>query len=261
MTRKLLIIPGTAMVLLLIVAGCAYDFIPRESSLIITSANVYYKNPETGAEVARALIHTNAHIIVAVEVTEDNIDTALLEEAGYRAAFYYPSSSYKGIAIFTRLPGEGALIPIDDFSPGASLRFMYNNTPFSIIGLHIPAPFYFPEEDRIYVLNRVGSWLEAGYIKSPIGSALPGDTVLLAGDFNCFPDDRIMKPIFDGGLVDSHTADSHGTNNTWRPYDFVPHIARIDYIFASNTVNFTFSGTFSIPGSDHRGVTAGISIK
>ena len=93
------------------------------------------------------------------------------------------------------------------------------------------------------------------------GRDIMGRDVILAGDFNTFPSDKILDPILGAGLEDTIIFSSDRYQNTWSPNSYIPSLARIDYIFSSKNLSPVYLETFIIKGSDHKGLITGINIK
>ena len=82
---------------------------------------------------------------------------------------------------------------------------------------------------------------------------IDGEAVIWGGDFGFLPSSRLYKEFEKSGLTDAHTADVHRYNMTEN------NAVRTDYLFCSKTIRPSFSGTFRVSGSNHRGVVAGFS--
>lgn len=80
---------------------------------------------------------------------------------------------------------------------------------------------------------------------------IDGEAVIWGGDFGFLPSSRLYKEFEKSGLTDAHTADVHRYNMTEN------NAVRTDYLFCSKTIRPSFSGTFRVSGSNHRGVVAG----
>ena len=84
---------------------------------------------------------------------------------------------------------------------------------------------------------------------------IDGEPVIWGGDFGFLPTSRLYKEFGQSGLTDAHTADDHRYNMTEN------NSVRTDYLFCSKTIHPSFSGTFRVSGSNHRGVVAGFSFQ
>ncbi len=62
------------------------------------------------------------------------------------------------------------------------------------------------------------------------------------------------------GLKDAYRETNWRPGPTWSPFNWLPSILRIDYIFVSSIITAKSAWTLSLPGSDHRGVIADIEI-
>ena len=80
---------------------------------------------------------------------------------------------------------------------------------------------------------------------------IDGEAVIWGGDFGFLPSSRLYREFEKSGLTDAHTADVHRYNMTEN------NAVRTDYLFCSKTIRPSFSGTFRVSGSNHRGVVAG----
>ena len=173
-----------------------------------------------------------------------------MNRTGYYANVYEPDNAgVNGTAIFTKTQGEGELIPVlvwnwSDFAmdpvlrmPMASFTFNSGGRNIKILAIHIPPPFYFNDKERAEVADLAVAELD--------------ENTIVAGDFNMFDFDPLLDKFLAQGLSDS-AANSGNLDATWSG------LARIDYILIPDDFEAAYSGTISVPGSDHRAVISGI---
>ncbi|MBI9101179.1 MAG: endonuclease/exonuclease/phosphatase family protein [Spirochaetales bacterium] len=253
---------------LLFFSSCRSQPLIIEGDIILATANLFAGNGESKFVVTQSLLEQNADILVLHEAGEWNVDFGLLEEAGYSVYGFDSTSRAFQAVIASRIPCEEdqlsveyPTMSIDPFIvPLASCHLSVDGHEVAILGVHIPPPIFFSGEVREHGFNLLDDMVDSGRIVG--GPEFPhGDEiVILAGDFNTFPSDRLFKKISGSGLSDTFMANNNRYDFTWGPEGFSP-MARIDYIYVSEEVETVFQTSFEIPGSDHRGVIAGVNIR
>ena len=212
-----------------------------DPAIRIASANVYEGNPEPG-EAAAGMAARDVDVLVAVEMTEGfwgllAADSPLpfgvtQGELGVRSR--YP---------ITLLPPGGLarwrLIRVGVDAPGA---------PFVLYVTHADNPFHdastFSDQRR--------------FVQAIVrNAAAEGRPVVVAGDFN-MSDRSENYRIMDGAFVDA-MREHHAPGSTYFGGLWPLLLVRIDHAFVSRGWCADDGSTFTVPGSDHRGiqVTAG----
>ncbi|MBN2651253.1 MAG: endonuclease/exonuclease/phosphatase family protein [Spirochaetales bacterium] len=254
------------LTLVLILASCSFEIekpLP-EADLTVATANLLISNTEL-AQAIPDILDLNADIVVLNETG------SILE--GYKASF-----TEKGY-LFTEFTTVGSPtfyitflykenlgiseISYDSFAVDYPIynmifpvcRVKINDKVISIVGVHfLPPSIFTKEKDRRDPMEFFLQNIEDGKFTSDFAAAKKDDYVIFTGDFNMFPFDYKISMVKKKGLKDSHINGEHPVNHTWNNF------ARIDYIFYSHQLNNSYSGTFNIQGSDHRGVIAGFVI-
>lgn len=247
--------------------SCTQEHFPKEADISVATGNLLYTNSEDKIEVTKAFLKLEADIIIFNEADPGkNIDSALLESNGYYTQFIEASIVPYNILIAYKMSGFSGEVaysiteteePI--YAPYATLNVTVKGRSVSVIGAHIPAPFYFSEDERDAAYKVLYNMIEDGKIKTSQGSAIAGDLSIIAGDYNTFSSDERLFKLFDLGMIDSFIANPYRYSYTWGP-DYLPPVARIDYILVSKEMSPVYQETFAIPGSDHQGILAGINI-
>ncbi|MEN3273549.1 MAG: hypothetical protein V7636_2310, partial [Actinomycetota bacterium] len=65
-----------------------------------------------------------------------------------------------------------------------------------------------------------------------------------------------FRALLAGRLRDAHSERGHGMTTTWPVGRHLPRFARLDHILVSPQLAVLDAGEFTVPGSDHRGITA-----
>jgi len=84
--------------------------------------------------------------------------------------------------------------------------------------------------------------------------------MVLAGDFNATSQHRGFRRLLDHGLRDAHRERGRGRVRTWPDDRWYPPFAALDHVLVSGGIAVEDAGTAGIPGSDHRAVTATLSV-
>ena len=140
--------------------------------------------------------------------------------------------------------------------PIATARVRFGSGWLAILGIHAPPPIAECEETNAPTLTSLAEIVSNGRLTRDVGAARRGDPVVMAGDFNALPGSRELAPLRYVGLVDTHMSRHWRPIGTWTPSRSVPHLLRIDYVFAPEDVPVIGSWTVNLPGSDHRAVVA-----
>jgi endonuclease/exonuclease/phosphatase (EEP) superfamily protein YafD len=229
-------------------------------SLRIASANLAFDNRESKAAGSR-VADLGVDVLILLEWTGLNADghqdrdswTVLLDE---------PSRSAHGVRILARssLEAQASLVPTPVLGPCpmpiATARVRFGRGWLAILGIHAPPPIDECEETNAPTLTALASIVSHGRLTQDVGVARRGDPVVMAGDFNALPGSKELSPLRYVGLVDTHMSRHWRPIGTWTPSKSVPHLLRIDYVFAPEDVPVIGSWTVNLPGSDHRAVVA-----
>jgi len=252
----------------LIILSCSSPAVFPTTDLKIISANILIDNSRTKREIAEEFINWDADVYLFHEASEKvNIDRDFFESRGYKVYSHERSNinSFNGVLV-SRVEGQFTSIDLDYsysanfdpiiFSPFYSIRVTINSKPLTIIGAHIPPEILMPES-IIPVRERSFKDIKS-YIQEKLSK---GESVIIGGDFNTFPSDRLMSYIIDSGLEDSALHNKDRYDFTWAPGSLNLNLARIDYMFYSKGIEVVYSDVLNITGSDHDLIVMGVNIK
>lgn len=248
------------LILLLFIVNIIFS-----NRLTIATANIYGFN-EKPNKVTDTILKINPDILIILEWSEINLNLNDLINHDYYTIINNPKTGTHGIAVLakTKFQADGQVI-ISSIKgpcqmPFASASFIINNMRFTIFGVHLPPPLYACQNKTEETIKEIQSWVTDGKLNRDIGSGKKGDRVIIAGDFNTFSFSKIIKKFSKLGLIDSHEKSDKLYEPTWSPYEQLPKLARIDYIFVTKYFRINNSRTYKIPGSDHKGIICEISL-
>lgn len=168
-----------------------------------------------------------------------------LARSPYRAED--PRDGFFGSAIYRRYPiAEHDVLDLDGYPsvratvelPGATTTMVAVHTLQPLAGLGVL-------RRQLAALDRLAS-----------RARVP---VILAGDLNATIHHGPFRALLEGDLQDAHTDRGRGHITTWPVGRHVPRFARLDHILESRRFTVLDTGELTVPGSDHRGVTATIA--
>lgn len=246
------------------------------SDFNIVTANLLYSNKNSPTVITKELIELDADIYVLHEASvELNVDAELFTSSGYSVHSFNDSSHIAfNSVIASRLSTQYEYINLEYtygfdpifIKPFYASRIIVNAVPIVIIGAHIPPAILMPKEIeklRLKAFTEISELISDGKISNTFeGPSLEvNDLVVIAGDLNTFPSDKLLSHFISSGLNDSILAGQNLYDFTWKPIDTVPFIARIDYIFHSKYLSAVNNNTHIIAGSDHKAVQTWLNIK
>lgn len=229
----------------------------------IAVANVYAGNHNT-EKVTKELLVLDADAIILLEYTKNIITEKFYD---YNFILNEPRNGVRGIIILLKKEyiGKSLLIESPHTSqcsmPFGTVRLTLDNLNISIIAVHIPPPIKGCAEGRKPAIREIHKWIKDGKLVKNVGAYRKDDFVILAGDFNSLPGEKVIKEFKKTGMTDSVVKSKFSLEGTWSIYDKFPKIFRIDYIFVSRHLDLLYSDVFNVPGSDHRGVIAQIKMQ
>ncbi len=244
--------------------ACNNSSIP-EVDLKVATANILIGNQDPDLE--QALLDLDCDIYLLHEAVEDfNFDTQSFINNGYTVYNHTGSniSSFNGI-LLSRIGGTFnsvdlnydlmSYMEVTIFAPFYELKINYKNRHIRIIGSHIPPSISMPEE-----LKQIREDAFKDLKVIIVDSKEAGEELIIAGDFNTFPNDKLLDNILIDAIDDSviYNRDLYG--RTWSPFNFIMPISRIDYIFTSTSLDIEYQTIFDIPGSDHKGLIVGVNL-
>lgn len=133
------------------------------------------------------------------------------------------------------IPGEGFRMP--------SARLRLDGATLAIVSVH-PVPPTSSETVRRW-RNALGSL-------PPTGDG--AELGLLAGDFNATLDHQELREVLDRGYVDAADVTGNALATTWSRGSW-PGLT-IDHLLVDERIHVESTGTYELPGSDHKAVIA-----
>jgi endonuclease/exonuclease/phosphatase (EEP) superfamily protein YafD len=217
---------------------------PGDEQLTVAFANVYNNNTQT-AEIADALIASDADVIAVAELTPPVMRAINTLGANYRYQAGSADRANEGIALWSRYPitrtenrqaGHAALLVTLDVH-GKSVQLFavhpYNN------GIGIPN----------------SDWERSANEVARQADAITGPTIVV-GDFNATLAHPPLRQMQDNGYREVHSWLGHGLSPSWPTDRFFPPLFRIDHAFVRGAVAPLAVKEMPIAGSDHRGFVA-----
>lgn len=213
----------------------------------LAAANVRFDNGRTDG-LMTALRGLEADVLVVTELSP-RVATALAGERPHVAAD--PREGAFGSGVYSRFPlsaerrfdleGFPAL-QVDVAAPGGTV---------TLVAVHTLQPL-----SDVDVLRR--QLRELDQLRASLRRE--GRQVILAGDFNATSQHRGFRRLLDNGLRDAHRERGRGRARTWPADRWYPPFAALDHVLVSDDVAVEDAGTAGLPGSDHRAVTATLSL-
>ena len=267
--RKVMIFAPAALLLLIVSLQLFQPTqvapVKSTGSIRVGTFNLNFSNPNplSGAQIA---IDNDVDIALFLEYSGMNLDTDHLLQCGFVDAASRPVRSPYGLALLCRkeLRAEAEVLPCPADSPCplpfVAARILTRQGYFSVLGIHPPPPISGCSGTTDDVLLAFAGMVEFGRMNCDVGPARAGDPVVVLGDFNTLPGADELDVLKSRGLVDSqHHVDST-PGPTWKPMILLPAMARIDYIFVSESLLIKSSSLLSIPGSDHHGIVTDVAL-
>lgn len=247
-------------------AGVPERHAGKTDSLRLCAANINYSNTRTD-EVSQALLSTGADVFVITEWRGDNLIPEAFARRGYRFVVDMPRKGTHGIGVIVRKGlhawGQTVASPVDGpcSMPLATLRLRQSVSEVTILGIHTPPPVPGCKSKTDPTIRGISQWVAQGRLKKAVGTGREGDPVLMAGDFNAFSFNPELRGLLSSGMVDTYSEAGAGYGPTWRPFDWLPPLFRIDYIFAPEGTEVAGAYRIALPGSDHSAVVSDVVLR
>lgn len=246
--------------------NCSTVDINKNCQLTIVNANILFTNKNSGTDITKSLLKKEADVYILVEASfSKNVDSTVFREKGYKFIQTIEESTSRSMIIASLIEGDLGIHemqhPVENEYHMPTLRITIDTASISILGIHIPAPFYFSENSRDEVFEEIAPLMSSGKLNINAGSGIINDNLIIAGDFNSFPTDDRMSIFTDGGLEDAIIASDNPYQYTWKPQTVPIDVSRIDYCFISKNLAINYHEIFEVPGSDHMALITGISLK
>jgi endonuclease/exonuclease/phosphatase (EEP) superfamily protein YafD len=221
----------------------------------LMSANLYegMADPDRLVRSARE----QADVVAFQELTPQEADR--LSRAGLDATFPYrwleARDGAGGVGIWSRFPIETPR-RIGGYTFAfltAHIRVAGVSTDPTVVVAHVAGPWPLPIDDWRRDLTRLPATL------SEVGDQAGASSVIVATDLNSTTDMRPFRALLGNGYRDAAEQSGAGIKPTFPADSRLPPVVVIDHILTRNCTA-TSLRTLKIPGSDHRGLVATISI-
>ncbi|MFF2775081.1 endonuclease/exonuclease/phosphatase family protein [Streptomyces sp. NPDC058052] len=112
------------------------------------------------------------------------------------------------------------------------------------------------------VPGQTGLWkTELGRLRDAVSARKPGETLILAGDFNASQDHAAFRSVAAAGpLLDAARATGASRTPTWPAEGPLPPYVQIDHVLTTPDVTAVATRFPRLPGSDHRAVVADLDL-
>lgn len=260
--RLIALLPMVALLLHLV---WAHDYIPGQapagttSGLRIAAFNGLYGRADP-TETAAQLAAADPDVIVFLEASRPQMDAApvtrLLEsyphrfgtpapgfaEAGYEDAGPTFVVSKRPLGLISQIDS-----PFDQYVLETTTR---DNVPLTLIAAH-----------PVNMLGSAQRWVDdAETLAQAIDDQDPDQALVVIGDLNATRENLAYQIIADTGLTDAAVQAGAGWVPTYTPQPGAPPLVQIDHALVSSRVTAQAFSTFTVAGSDHRGIVVDISV-
>ena len=222
-------------------------------SVVVMSLNFEVGDPGDLAATSR---EQHVDVLVLLEVTAARLDA--VRSAGVMRRLPHVAGVEAGDASGTVVLSRFPVVATAPLYGGADSLAVRLDVPgpdrITVVAVHTRPP-YQPEEWRDDHDRTLASL-----------SRLPGDDVLLAGDFNATLAHAPMRRLLDRGFRDAADQADGGWSPTWpaggherRLGVVVPAFAAIDHVLTAPGLVVTGAETLDVAGADHRAVLVSVS--
>lgn len=221
----------------------------------VMSANLYEgtADPEHLVRSARE----QADVVAFQELTPEEADR--LSSAGIDATFPHRWLETRdgpgGVGMWSRFPID-APKRVDGYTFAfltAHLRLAGVPVDPTVVVAHVAGPWPQPIDNWRHDLNRLPTTM------SDIGEQAGAGSVIVAADFNSTTDMRPFRALLGNGYRDAAEQAGAGIKPTFPADSRLPPYLAIDHILTRRCTG-TSVRTLTVPGSDHRGLVATVSI-
>lgn len=241
---------GIALILLAIQASPSADPVTGKTEgpfIRIAHLNVLQTNAQYN-DVLGAIASLDADVLCIQEVNS-NWHTVLIGALSDDYPYHRisPRENCYGIALFSRIPFEAAEVINLQRSPAVDALFSLGKGKLRVIAVHATSP----QDARAF--DRRNAQLDQ--LAKRVGSA-SGPCVVI-GDLNATPWDRALQRTC---AMSRMTSTATISAPTWPAVIGLPLIP-IDHLLIPASVELRDHRTFIIPGSDHRGIVADLTLR
>lgn len=221
----------------------------NDDTIRVAAANLLFDNP-SGPELVAELEAVNADVLVTAE-TLWGLDDEISEGSTWLPVAQGRSGQGRGVVLWTRDPQvwRAGLVEVAGWRL-PSLTRTVGATTVTVIGVHLESPDTAAD---------VPLWRDQLRDLHDVVVSLRG-IVVLAGDFNASIRHPQMHPLLDRA-ADASSSYGRRVVRTWAP-ESLPgvRLLDLDHVLVSRNAGVCEYGEFAIPGSDHRGVQAAVSL-
>lgn len=240
-----------------------------DDTLRVAAANLLYSNGNA-QEVSELVEKLQLDVLILLEWTPTNVDLDLLKQSSLHPILQHEShgKGLTGLCVLTRdgLDAVAEVAPAAHKSsrcrlPMATVRLTMGADSLSFLGIHPPPPTPRCGLAADSAVKVIASWIHEGQLNKRVGACLPGDPVLVLGDFNLPPFWPALRQLKDSGLVDAYASTNWRPGPTWGPTTWFPAVGRIDYAFVPDSLAIQGAWNLDVPGSDHRMIVVDLSLE
>jgi endonuclease/exonuclease/phosphatase (EEP) superfamily protein YafD len=233
------------------------DTAPIEGVAVrVVSANL--RNGEAEPEYLVNLARKHADILALQELTPAEADR--LSAAGLDRAFPYrwldARWGAQGVGVWSRFPLDvtSRIAGYTFALVTAQLRVAGVSTNPTIVVVHLPGPWPPPIESWRRDIDLLPATLRE------VAERTDSGCVIAAGDLNSTTDMRPFRALLRDGYRDAAEQSGAGIEPTFPADSRLPPLIAIDHILTRNCAASSLQ-TIKIPGSDHRGIVATVTIQ
>ncbi|MEO3758793.1 endonuclease/exonuclease/phosphatase family protein [Mycobacterium sp. B14F4] len=235
-------------------------FGPEQADVPSVPLRVVSANLGMGQADARAVVElatASADVLVVQEMTPQV--AAAMSAAGLEAAFPHraidPQPMAAGIGLWSRHPILASARVAGYQMPMLSARIRLPGVRFdtTVLAVHLAAPWVQPLRWFRGDIEQLPSTLRA--LARDAGSG----AVIVAGDLNATYDMKPFRALLAEGYRDAAEQAGAGLTRSYPSRPWRPPVVGIDHVLVRNCTAGS-AHTVAVPGSDHRGLAAGVDI-
>lgn len=220
--------------------------------LLLGSLNVERDTP-LAAEIGTRLRELDLDVLLIQEYTPST--AAAFRSSGLLASYPHrsedPEEGWFGAAIFSRHPIVKSHRRNFGQRPMTVTTLDIDDHPVTVVNVHVQAPIH-PRD--------VQPWRSAFAELAEVAASTAG-TIVLSGDWNAtLSHQPLHRLLRDGTIIDAHLASRRRAARTWPADRRHPPLLGLDHILLSATVDVRATHEITLPGTDHRAVTASLRL-
>jgi endonuclease/exonuclease/phosphatase (EEP) superfamily protein YafD len=216
----------------------------RTPTFTVMSLNLY-NGAADSVQIAQQA--TEADVVVLVETTPAAL--AGLEPHGWRARFPYSvgdvAAAVSNTVIYSRFPLDRGTLIDTSFQQWLTTVQVPEVGAVTVMAVHPCNPFC--GDHRWAGEHKIINRIAGGHLDQPL---------VLAGDFNAVDDHGPMRDLRRLGLKSATDVAGAGWLPTWPANRRYPPLIPIDHVLIDSQLTATAVRTFTVSGTDHRGVLA-----